>query len=103
LSGKAVPPGTSGGVTLIGCAGGLLGASTVVFAASLASGEPGIVFPGLTMGMAGMFLDSLMGGSIQACFHCNACNAPFEQVGDRRLDRVVALNSGAEAPPAATH
>jgi len=79
LSGARVPRGTSGGVSLVGTLGGLIGASLVAATAAAARGEPRLLFGGIAIGMAGMGLDSLLGAARQATFHCPACGMPSER------------------------
>lgn len=76
---RPVPPGTSGGVTWLGSAGGLAGAA--VLAAS--AGWLGLVPPSLSAwiagaGVAGGLADSLLGATLQARFRCPACGEDGE-------------------------
>jgi len=76
---EPVPPGTSGGVTLHGNAGALVGAASVGAAAALAAGAP-VLFPlALGVGMLGMLVDSGLGAAWQGRFHCARCNQPTER------------------------
>lgn len=66
-SGRPVPTGTSGGVSILGTLGGVLGAGSVAAAALL--GATATVGLGATItggGIAGMLADSLAGATIQA-------------------------------------
>lgn len=76
---KRVPKGTSGGISMIGTMGTILGALVI--------GLSGLFF-GLTLshailiafaGIFGSLIDSLLGGTIQARFHCPKCKAMTEQ------------------------
>ncbi|MFI5278914.1 MAG: DUF92 domain-containing protein [Gemmatimonadales bacterium] len=63
---QTVPSGTDGGVTLLGSAGGILGAATIGLAARalLPIGTHAAVWIGLG-GAAGAFVDSLLGATLQ--------------------------------------
>ncbi|UCD23697.1 MAG: DUF92 domain-containing protein [Gemmatimonadota bacterium] len=78
-TGAAVPPGTSGGVTLLGSTGGLIG-SAIMAAAALALGVSSTVaIAGLLAGFAAMMWDSVLGASVQGSYHCATCDATSEQ------------------------
>ncbi len=79
LSGARVPRGTSGGVSLVGTLGGLVGAALVAGAAAAARGDPLLFSAGVTIGVGGMLFDSLLGASLQARFCCPACGIPSER------------------------
>lgn len=79
LTGRPVPPGTSGGVTLVGSLGASAGAATVALAAALLAHQPLLFMVGLLAGLAGMFLDSILGAGIQGQFHCPQCDSPGER------------------------
>lgn len=74
-----VPAGTSGGVTLIGTVGALMGAATVGVSAGLAAGSPLLVPLSLGVGTAGMLFDSVIGSAWQGRFHCTHCDRPTER------------------------
>jgi uncharacterized protein (TIGR00297 family) len=96
-TGRAVPPGTSGGVTrdgsLVALSGGLfIGACALFFITGerLAFGQPiaiEMVWPllpiGGVSGLAGAFFDSLLGASVQRIYYCQACNTETEQAVHR--------------------
>jgi uncharacterized protein (TIGR00297 family) len=77
-SGRRVPPGTSGGVTLAGCGGAIAGALLVAATGALVAGNPFLLPAGTLIGFAGMVADSALGGSVQAHFHCPHCDQSSE-------------------------
>jgi uncharacterized protein (TIGR00297 family) len=76
--GRRVATGTSGGMTLIGSAGGGLGALVVSATAALVSGRPALLPAGTLIGLAGMLVDSALGALIQGRFHCGECDEASE-------------------------
>jgi uncharacterized protein (TIGR00297 family) len=96
-TGRAVPPGTSGGVTcdgsLAALGGGLfIGLCALLFIAGerLALGQPisiAMLWPllpiGGVSGLAGAFFDSLLGASVQRIYYCQVCSTETEQAVHR--------------------
>jgi uncharacterized protein (TIGR00297 family) len=76
--GRTVPPGTSGGMTLVGSAGGALGALIVSGTGALVTGTLALLPAGTLIGFAGMVVDSVLGAALQGRFHCPSCNEPSE-------------------------
>jgi uncharacterized membrane protein len=76
--GGRVAVGTSGGMTLIGSAGGGLGALIVSAAGALVSGRPTFLPAGTLIGLAGMLVDSGLGALLQGRFHCAECDEASE-------------------------
>jgi uncharacterized protein (TIGR00297 family) len=74
-----VPPGTSGGVSLIGSSGAAVGAASVGAATALSAGSRALFSLALTVGMLGMLADSILGAVLQGRFHCDACDLPTER------------------------
>ena len=91
VSGKRVPPGTSGGVTMVGSLGGILGATTLALIGRLATRDPRLATGALLIGTAGMFLDSLLGALAQARFHCPNCDVTTERPVHRCGARTVQI------------
>ena len=79
LRGVPVARGTSGGVSLTGTLGGLVGAVLVSGVAAVASGDAALLLVCSSIGVGGMALDSLLGAARQARFECPACLVPSER------------------------
>ena len=77
LTGRVVPPGTSGGVTALGTAGAGLGAGLVAAAAVPLVGWLGALAV-VGIGMAGMVLDAVLGAGVQGKFRCDVCDQESE-------------------------
>ena len=77
LSGKPVPPGTSGGVTRLGTAGAVGGALLVSLPATF-SGHSTLLAAGTIIGVGGMILDSALGATVQGRFRCPRCGTRSE-------------------------
>jgi uncharacterized protein (TIGR00297 family) len=78
-SGRRVPAGTSGGITLAGTAAGVLGAM-VVAVTSLIIGWPAEVALAATLGgTSGMLADSLLGATVQERRWCSTCGRRSER------------------------
>ena len=80
---QPVPPGTSGGITLPGSLGGVMGALVVGLGPALSTGALSLLPVALGIGLFGMLGDSLLGAALQGKFHCDACDRPTE----RRIHR----------------
>jgi uncharacterized protein (TIGR00297 family) len=78
LGGHVVPPGTSGGITPLGCAGGAAGAVLVAAAGTIAAGTSALLPVAALVGFGGMLLDSVLGAAAQGRFRCAACAEPSE-------------------------
>jgi len=74
LNFRPVAKGTSGGVTILGFIGSLLGAGFIAWIGGFVAG--GLV---VAAGFVGSFVDSLLGGSIQAKFTCSVCTKETEK------------------------
>lgn len=78
-TGTFVRPGESGGVTWAGTAGGLAGAAFVAAGSALLGLVHGAPLAPLVAGMTGSLLDSVLGATVQARRHCDACDALTER------------------------
>ena len=78
LGGRQVPAGTSGGVTVLGSAGGAVGALVVAGTGWLAGGGVRLLVAGTLIGFAGMLVDSALGSTAQGRFFCARCDTPSE-------------------------
>jgi len=78
ISGKTVPAGTSGGITLAGSAAAVGGAAFMAIAATLVGWEVPLHVV-IASGVAGAFADSLTGSLVQERRWCSACRAPTER------------------------
>jgi len=75
LTGRMVPPGTSGGISLRGTLGSVAGAAVV----ALFTARPDWLPTLLILGTGGMLLDSLLGATLQGRFRCPVCDVPSER------------------------
>ncbi len=79
VSGKRVPAGTSGAVTVVGSAAGIAGALFIGAVATLARWP--VAFAAVALGgVAGALADSLLGGTLQARRWCDVCAKSTERV-----------------------
>ena len=94
---RAVEPGTSGGVTLLGLSASVAGAAFIGLGAMILGLKA--VLPGLPLntaaiiilstsalfysaligGVAGSLVDSLLGATVQGSYHCPRCDKPTER------------------------
>ncbi len=79
VSGRRVPAGTSGGLTVTGTLGALAGAMCAAVGAYLAR-WPVPIAAVAGAGLAGAFGDSLLGATIQARRWCDRCGTATERV-----------------------
>ena len=80
VSGRVVPPGTSGGITAAGTLASVAGALFVAIAAR-ASGWPAAAgWSALIGGFAGATADSIIGATLQARRWCGRCQAATERL-----------------------
>jgi uncharacterized membrane protein len=77
-SGRSVPVGSNGGMTLLGTAGGAAGALLVAGIGAIVADMPLLLPVGTLIGFFGMVVDSMLGALFQGRFHCPACDAASE-------------------------
>jgi uncharacterized protein (TIGR00297 family) len=79
ISGKRVPLGTSGGISVAGTAAGAGGGIFIAAAAALADWP--VPFMAVAVGgIAGALADSLLGATVQARRWCERCDKPTERL-----------------------
>jgi uncharacterized protein (TIGR00297 family) len=80
-TGKQVPVGTSGAISIYGTLGGLLGALSIGVAAGVVTGDPVVGAVALLAGSGGMMSDSLAGATVQARYR-DAFGQETERIED---------------------
>ncbi|EFM12640.1 protein of unknown function DUF92 transmembrane [Paenibacillus curdlanolyticus YK9] len=93
LTGKRVATGTSGGVTMLGSGAAAAGAFVIGLTAACLAAVPGyqqaggyavsfglLAGIGTLAGVAGAFIDSYLGATIQAMFRCSVCGSETERM-----------------------
>lgn len=78
-TGKKVPAGTSGGVSLRGSAAALGGAALIAALAALLASNWQIFILAALAGLLGSFSDSLLGATVQAIYYCPKCKKETER------------------------
>ena len=87
-TGRRVPPGTSGGVTVPGTSAALAGAGLIALGAALGVGANWLSVPAemlptlLTIvgaGSTGALIDSVLGATVQRVYRCPRCQTTTEQ------------------------
>lgn len=77
---KPVEPGTSGGVSLKGTIGGVIGSVFIFLSATLWVKWNLFKLAGIILaGFVGSFVDSLLGATLQAQYKCNVCSKVTEK------------------------
>ena len=76
---RPVPPGTSGGVTLVGTIASVAGGGFVGAMAVLAGWPSVAVVATVVGGIVGAFADSILGAAVQVRRWCDRCDAATEQ------------------------
>jgi uncharacterized protein (TIGR00297 family) len=76
---RTVAPGTSGGVTWLGSAGGITGALALGGIAVLVGATPFVALWSAAGGIVGMVADSFLGSTVQARYRCAQCERELEE------------------------
>ncbi|MBE0645975.1 MAG: DUF92 domain-containing protein [Bacteroidetes bacterium] len=80
LSGRRVPPGTSGGISLTGSLGGVAGATIVTLPVLLFIPlSPRQFIAIVVFGALGSLIDSVLGATVQAQYRCTVCGKDTEK------------------------
>jgi uncharacterized protein (TIGR00297 family) len=79
VSGRRVPPGTSGGISIFGSLAGVAGALFIAVSVALAK-WPVPVTATLLGGIVGALSDSILGATLQARRRCDACGKSTERL-----------------------
>jgi uncharacterized protein (TIGR00297 family) len=80
LTGRPVPPGTSGGVSVPGTLGGVAGAVALAAIALALGWRPAAALAAVVGGVAGATADSLLGATLQARRWCDRCESGTERI-----------------------
>ena len=78
LSGKPVPRGTSGGVSLLGFGAALAGAALIGVCALSGKASPRLALAVTVGGWLGAVADSILGATVQAMYFCPQCQKETE-------------------------
>lgn len=79
LGGAEVEAGASGAVSGVGVAAAAGGAALIAVAAGGFVGDGRMILAAIVGGMGGALFDSLLGASVQAIYHCPACDKETER------------------------
>ncbi|HKS05619.1 MAG TPA: DUF92 domain-containing protein [Gemmatimonadaceae bacterium] len=79
LTGRPVPPGTSGGVTTAGWLAGCMGALSIACVVTLMRLSGFVALVAAAGGITGMFVDSVLGAGWQARYRCERCDVSTER------------------------
>lgn len=80
VSGRIVPAGTSGAVTVVGTLAMFIGVAFMGTVAALSGVDSRLAAVGAVAGVAGAIVDTLLGATMQERRRCPACNTETERV-----------------------
>ena len=78
-TGRSVPAGTSGGITVLGTVAGGAGAALMALLALALGIKPAVTAASVAGGLLGTIADSLLGATVQARYRCTTCGRSLEQ------------------------
>lgn len=97
---RRVPPGTNGGVSLLGTAASALGGAFIgalYLVTTWSAGQPQVVGLGMATGLVGSLIDSLLGATLQASYYDDAraqvCAEHAPASGGKRIAGVDVLTN----------
>lgn len=79
IGGAEVEAGTSGAVSLVGLSAAAGGAALIAVTAGGFVGDGRMILAAIVGGMGGALFDSLLGATVQAIYHCPACDKETER------------------------
>jgi uncharacterized protein (TIGR00297 family) len=89
---QRVEPGKSGGISISGFAGAIMGAAIVVLSGAIWAGSTSLLFIAVVAGVLGSVIDSIAGATIQAQYRCTVCGKTTERT--RHCSSTTELVSG---------
>lgn len=91
---RPIPPGLSGGVSILGTASELLGAAVIAGVFALGTGRTNVLLVITAAGFLGAMFDSLLGSRAQAKYRCPVCGQITER--ETHCGEATQLVSGAK-------
>ncbi len=76
---RSVPAGTNGGVSLMGSLAGITGAFIISAVSAALTGDRALLIVGVSAGVIGATVDSVVGSTVQAQFRCVVCGKSTEK------------------------
>lgn len=79
ITGRQVPPGTSGGVSTVGSAAMVVGSAFIAMTGLVLGWSREVATAAFVGGIAGAIIDSVLGATVQARLRCPSCAVATEQ------------------------